>query len=219
MFLLGYVLPQVKKLSKTSLVETTLYSIDDGLTPATKWVLALQDMEKSLEETILVKITLDDIKSFHLEYPPLWKQIPLVTLAHMMWYLFNNVVYTWLVLFNTHELIHYTRGEGQTQGRRGANAPPPPLKETLIDTSLQPAWAYTYRWTHYTHKSIIPQMHMYHSQHVTTHTYVRTHTHTHKLQCLHHNKDNDITYPSSYSNSLMAYFRCCWQVDNTVWWW
>jgi len=58
------VLPQVAKLSKTqqtekldvtvisSLVEATLHSIDDALTPAANWVLALQDMEKSLEETI-----------------------------------------------------------------------------------------------------------------------------------------------------------------------
>ena len=76
MFLLDYVLPQVAKLSKTlqtekldvtvisSLVEATLHSIDDALTPAANWVLALRDMEKSLEETILVKITVDDIKSF-----------------------------------------------------------------------------------------------------------------------------------------------------------
>jgi len=59
MSLLDYVLPQVAKLSKTlqtekldvtvisSLVEATLYSIDDALTPAANWVLALQDMEKS----------------------------------------------------------------------------------------------------------------------------------------------------------------------------
>jgi len=64
MFLQDYVLPQVAKLSKTlqtekldvavisSLVEATLYSTDDALTPATNWVLALRDKEKSLEETI-----------------------------------------------------------------------------------------------------------------------------------------------------------------------
>jgi len=45
-------------------VEATLHSIDDTLTPAANWVLALRDMEKSLEETISVKITVDDIKSF-----------------------------------------------------------------------------------------------------------------------------------------------------------
>jgi len=72
MFLLDYVLSQVAKLSKTmqteelavtvisSLVETTLYSIDDALTPVANWVLALRDMEKNLEETISVKITVDD---------------------------------------------------------------------------------------------------------------------------------------------------------------
>jgi len=40
-------------------VEATLLSIDDALTPVANWVLALQDMKKSLEETILVKITVD----------------------------------------------------------------------------------------------------------------------------------------------------------------
>jgi len=76
MFLLDYVLPQVVKLSKTpqtekvdvtvipSLVEATLHSIDDALTPVANWVSALRDMEKSLEETISVKVTMDDIKSF-----------------------------------------------------------------------------------------------------------------------------------------------------------
>ena len=53
MFLLDYVLPQVEKLSKTLqieklgitiislLVEATLHTIDDALTPAANWVLAL----------------------------------------------------------------------------------------------------------------------------------------------------------------------------------
>jgi len=53
MFLLDYVLPQIAKLSKTlqtekldataisSLVKATLHSINDALTPADNWVLAL----------------------------------------------------------------------------------------------------------------------------------------------------------------------------------
>ena len=45
-------------------MEATLHTIDDALTPAANWVLALRDMEESLEESILVKITVDDIKSF-----------------------------------------------------------------------------------------------------------------------------------------------------------
>jgi len=45
-------------------VEATLHSIDDTMTPTADWVLALRDMEKSLEEKILVKITVDDIKAF-----------------------------------------------------------------------------------------------------------------------------------------------------------
>jgi len=73
MFQLDYVLPQIAKLSKTlqtekldvtvisSLVEATLRSIYDA---AANWVLALRDMVKSLEETISVKITVDDIKFF-----------------------------------------------------------------------------------------------------------------------------------------------------------
>jgi len=44
--------------------KATLHSIDDALTPAANWVLALPDMEKSLEETMSVKITVDNIKSF-----------------------------------------------------------------------------------------------------------------------------------------------------------
>ena len=56
-YLLDYVLPQVAKCSKTlqsekldltvlsSLVEATLYSLDDALSPAANWVLELQDMK------------------------------------------------------------------------------------------------------------------------------------------------------------------------------
>jgi len=54
----------VFKLQASSFVEVTLHSIDDAQTPAVNWVLALRDMEKSLEETISVKITEDNIKSF-----------------------------------------------------------------------------------------------------------------------------------------------------------
>ena len=76
MFLLDYVLPQVGKLSKTlqtkkydvtiisSLVEATLSTLDDALTPAANWVLALRDIENTLEESTSIKITMDDIKSF-----------------------------------------------------------------------------------------------------------------------------------------------------------
>ena len=76
MFLLDYVLSLVAKLSKTlqiekldvtiisSLVEATLRTIDDALTPAANWVLALRDIEESLEKTISIKITMDNIKSF-----------------------------------------------------------------------------------------------------------------------------------------------------------
>ena len=57
--LLNYVLPQVAKLSRTlqseklgltvvsSLVEATLYSLDDALSPAANWVLELHDMKES----------------------------------------------------------------------------------------------------------------------------------------------------------------------------
>ena len=75
-YLLDYVLPQVAKLSKTlqsekldltvksSLVEATLYSLDDALSPATNWVLELQDMKESLEEAMGVNITTSDIQTF-----------------------------------------------------------------------------------------------------------------------------------------------------------
>ena len=74
-YLLDYVLPQVAKLSKTlqsekldltvisSLVEATLYSLDDALSPAANWVLELQDMKESLEEAMGVNIT-SDIQTF-----------------------------------------------------------------------------------------------------------------------------------------------------------
>ena len=75
-YLLDYVLPQVAKLSKTlqsekldltvvySLVEATLYSLDDALSPAANWVLELQDMKASLEEAMGVNITTSDIQTF-----------------------------------------------------------------------------------------------------------------------------------------------------------
>ena len=47
-----------------SLVEVTLHTIDDALTTAADWVLALQDMEESLDKNISIKVTIDDIKSF-----------------------------------------------------------------------------------------------------------------------------------------------------------
>jgi len=86
MFLLNYVLPQVAKLCKTQQTEMLdvshilscgrkLHSIDDALTPAANWVLAMWDMEMSLEEIILVKITVDNIKSFqdNVRISPHWK--------------------------------------------------------------------------------------------------------------------------------------------------
>ena len=75
-YLLDYVLPQVAKLSKTlqsekldltvisSLVEATLYSLDDALSPAANWVLELQDMKESLEEAMGVNTTTSDIQTF-----------------------------------------------------------------------------------------------------------------------------------------------------------
>ena len=75
-YLLDYVLPQVAKLSKilqsekldltviSSLVEATLYSLDDALSPAANWVLGLQDMKESLEEAMGVNITTSDIQTF-----------------------------------------------------------------------------------------------------------------------------------------------------------
>ena len=74
-YLLDYVLPQVAKLSKTlqsekldltvksSLVDATLYSLDDALSPAANCVLELQDMKESLEEAMGVNIT-TDIQTF-----------------------------------------------------------------------------------------------------------------------------------------------------------
>ena len=75
-YLLDFVLPQVAKLSKTlqsekldltvisSLVEATLYSLDDALSPAANWVLELQGMKESLEEATGVNITTSDIQTF-----------------------------------------------------------------------------------------------------------------------------------------------------------
>ena len=37
----------------SSFVEVTLHTIDDALTLAANWVLALQDMEESLDKTFL----------------------------------------------------------------------------------------------------------------------------------------------------------------------
>ena len=75
-YLLNYILPQVAKLSKTlqsekldltvisSLVEATLYTLDDALSPAANWVLELEDMKESLEEAAGVNITTSDIQNF-----------------------------------------------------------------------------------------------------------------------------------------------------------
>ena len=70
-YLLNYVFPQVAKLSKTlqsekldlrvisSLVEATLYSLDDALSPA-----ELHDMKENLEEAMGVNISTADIQTF-----------------------------------------------------------------------------------------------------------------------------------------------------------
>ena len=75
-YVLDYVLPQVAKLSKTlqsekldltlisSLVEATLYSLGNALSPAANWILELQDMKESLEEAMGVNITTSDIQTF-----------------------------------------------------------------------------------------------------------------------------------------------------------
>ena len=75
-FLHDYVLPQVVKLSKTlqavqldltiisSLVESTLHTLDDALLPAANWVLELLDDKESLDEVADLNITSADIQSF-----------------------------------------------------------------------------------------------------------------------------------------------------------
>ena len=45
-------------------MEAILFTLDDALTPAANWVLALRDIENTLEESTSIKITMDDIKSF-----------------------------------------------------------------------------------------------------------------------------------------------------------
>ena len=45
-------------------MEATLYSLDDALSPATNWVLELQDMKGSLEEAMGVNSTTSDIQTF-----------------------------------------------------------------------------------------------------------------------------------------------------------
>ena len=82
MFLLDYVLPQVAKLSKmlqtekldvtiiSSLVEATLHTIDDALTPVANWVLALRDMEEDLDKTSQLRSqwTTSSLSKIMLEY-------------------------------------------------------------------------------------------------------------------------------------------------------
>ena len=76
-FLLGYTLPQVAKLSKSlqaveldltimsSLVDSTLHTLDDALLPAANWVLELLDFKESLNEVADLKVNLADIQTFH----------------------------------------------------------------------------------------------------------------------------------------------------------
>ena len=75
-YLLGYTLPQVAKLSRalqtehldlsviSTLVEATINSLDDALLPAANWVLELLDDCEDLEKATGIKVTLADITSF-----------------------------------------------------------------------------------------------------------------------------------------------------------
>ena len=75
-YLLDYVLPQVAKLSRTlqmealdltavsSLVDSTLHSLDDSFLPAANWVLELLDHTETLEGSTSIKLSTDDIHSF-----------------------------------------------------------------------------------------------------------------------------------------------------------
>lgn len=75
-FMLDYVLPQVAKLSKTlqgktldltvisSLVESTVHTLNDAATPAANWVLQLVDEREDLEADTEIKVTMENIEHF-----------------------------------------------------------------------------------------------------------------------------------------------------------
>lgn len=75
-FMLDYVLPQVAKLSKTlqgerldltaisSLVDSTVHTLNDAATPAANWVLQLLDDCEDLEAATEIKVTMENIKCF-----------------------------------------------------------------------------------------------------------------------------------------------------------
>ena len=48
----------------SSLVDSTLHSLDDSLLPAANWVVKLLDVCRSLDEEAWIKVTSADIKSF-----------------------------------------------------------------------------------------------------------------------------------------------------------
>ena len=74
--LIGYVLPQVAKLSKTlrtekleitaisGLVDSVLHSLDDAVSPSANWVLCLIDLKGEIEEATGIKFSTADVTSF-----------------------------------------------------------------------------------------------------------------------------------------------------------
>jgi hypothetical protein len=75
-FLLDFVLPQVARLSKclqaekldlaaiSSLVNSTLQTLDDALLPAAIWVFDLVDAREEIEAATKIKVPMDAITSF-----------------------------------------------------------------------------------------------------------------------------------------------------------
>ena len=75
-YLLDYILPEVSKLSKSlqtekldlsiisSLVDATLYTLEDVLQPAAKWVLDLQEVKEEMDITVGINFNSDDVVSF-----------------------------------------------------------------------------------------------------------------------------------------------------------
>ena len=75
-YLLDYIFPEVSKLSKSlqtekldlsiisSLVDTTLHTLEDVLQPAAKWVLDLQEVKEEMNITVCINFNSDDVASF-----------------------------------------------------------------------------------------------------------------------------------------------------------
>lgn len=75
-YLLDFVLPQVSKLSKclqaekldlsviSSVVDATLYTLDDVFLPAANWVLELQDVKDEMDISVGIKYNCADITNF-----------------------------------------------------------------------------------------------------------------------------------------------------------